>query len=124
LTDDNLDFDEDGHETSDDERAISTEALAFRKRVKVRDTTIAYVDVGEGDPIVFLLGNPTPSYLWRRCLRSRREDAVENSSAIRHNARQQREVKRCHTFRLATDWVCSIPTPAPVSDSIHRQRLA
>ncbi len=42
----------------DAERAISTEALAFRKRVKVRDTTMAYVDVGEGDPIVFLHGNP------------------------------------------------------------------
>jgi len=50
------------------ERAISTEALAFRKRVKVRDTTMAYVDVGEGDPIVFLHGNPTPSYLWRNVI--------------------------------------------------------
>ena len=52
----------------DAERAISTEALAFRKRVKVRDTTMAYVDVGEGDPIVFLHGNPTPSYLWRNII--------------------------------------------------------
>jgi haloalkane dehalogenase len=26
---------------------------------------MAYVDAGEGDPIVFLHGNPTPSYLWR-----------------------------------------------------------
>jgi pimeloyl-ACP methyl ester carboxylesterase len=48
--------------------AISTEALAFRKRVKVRDTSMAYVDVGEGDPIVFLHGNPTPSYLWRNII--------------------------------------------------------
>jgi len=47
------------------EPAISTEATAFRKRVSVRDATMAYVDVGEGDPIVFLHGNPTPSYLWR-----------------------------------------------------------
>jgi haloalkane dehalogenase len=52
----------------DGERAISTEALAFRKRVRVRDTTMAYVDVGEGDPIVFLHGNPTPSYLWRNVI--------------------------------------------------------
>jgi haloalkane dehalogenase len=50
------------------ERAISTEAVVFRKRVKVRDTTMAYVDVGEGDPIVFLHGNPTPSYLWRNVI--------------------------------------------------------
>ena len=26
---------------------------------------MAYVDEGQGDPIVFLHGNPTSSYLWR-----------------------------------------------------------
>jgi haloalkane dehalogenase len=34
----------------------------------VLDTNMAYVDVGEGDPIVFLHGNPTPSYLWRNII--------------------------------------------------------
>ena len=29
---------------------------------------MAYVDVGEGDPIVFLHGNPTSSYLWRNII--------------------------------------------------------
>jgi haloalkane dehalogenase len=29
---------------------------------------MAYVDVGTGDPIVFLHGNPTPSYLWRNII--------------------------------------------------------
>jgi haloalkane dehalogenase len=52
--------------------SISTEDLAYRKYVSVLDTQMAYVDVGVGDPIVFLHGNPTPSYLWRhiipRCL--------------------------------------------------------
>ena len=43
--------------------AISTEDISYRKRVSVLDTNMAYVDVGEGDPIVFLHGNPTPSYL-------------------------------------------------------------
>jgi haloalkane dehalogenase len=47
---------------------ISTEALSYRKRVAVCDTNMAYVDVGEGDPIVFLHGNPTPSYLWRNII--------------------------------------------------------
>ena len=47
--------------TQDVQRAISTEAPAFRKRVKVGDTTMAYVDVGEGDPIVFLHGKPRSS---------------------------------------------------------------
>lgn len=29
------------------------------------DQCMAYVDVGDGDPVVFLHGNPTSSYLWR-----------------------------------------------------------
>ena len=48
--------------------AISTEDASYRKRVAVLDTDMAYVDVGEGDPIVFLHGNPTPSYLWRNII--------------------------------------------------------
>ena len=37
-------------------------------RVPVLDTEIAYVDRGKGDPIVFLHGNPTSSYLWRNVI--------------------------------------------------------
>ena len=40
--------------------AISTEDASSRKRVSVFDTDMAYFDVGEGDPIVLLHGNPTP----------------------------------------------------------------
>ena len=47
---------------------ISTEDPSYRKRVAVLDTDMAFVDVGEGDPIVFLHGNPTPSYLWRNII--------------------------------------------------------
>jgi haloalkane dehalogenase len=47
---------------------ISTEDASYRKRVPVLDTDMAYVDVGEGDPIVFLHGNPTPSFLWRNII--------------------------------------------------------
>ena len=39
-----------------------------RRRVKVLDSEIAYVDTGQGDPIVFLHGNPTSSYLWRNII--------------------------------------------------------
>ncbi len=39
-----------------------------RRRVQALDTEIAYVDTGEGDPIVFLHGNPTSSYLWRNVI--------------------------------------------------------
>jgi haloalkane dehalogenase len=48
--------------------AISTEDSSYRKRISVLDSDMAYVDVGEGDPIVFLHGNPTPSYLWRNII--------------------------------------------------------
>lgn len=48
--------------------AISTEDVSYRKRVFLLGTNIAYVDVAEGDPIVFLHGNPTPSYLWRNII--------------------------------------------------------
>jgi haloalkane dehalogenase len=44
---------------------ISTEESCFRKYADVLGVPMAYVDVGVGDPIVFLHGNPTPSYLWR-----------------------------------------------------------
>lgn len=36
-----------------------------RRLVTVLDSAIAHVDTGTGDPVVFLHGNPTSSYLWR-----------------------------------------------------------
>lgn len=39
-----------------------------RRRVRVLDSEISYVDTGRGDPIVFLHGNPTSSYLWRNII--------------------------------------------------------
>src|SRR2546425_7904671 len=39
-----------------------------RRRIRVLDTELAYVDTGSGDPIVFLHGNPTSSYLWRNVI--------------------------------------------------------
>jgi haloalkane dehalogenase len=39
-----------------------------KQRVRVLDTEISYVAVGEGSPIVFLHGNPTSSYLWRNII--------------------------------------------------------
>jgi len=39
-----------------------------RKRVRVLDSEMAFVDTGAGDPIVFLHGNPTSSYLWRNVI--------------------------------------------------------
>ncbi len=39
-----------------------------RRRMKVLDTEMAYVDTGAGAPVVFLHGNPTSSYLWRNVI--------------------------------------------------------
>src|SRR6266511_6383407 len=39
-----------------------------RRRVATLDTEMAYVDTGQGDPVVFLHGNPTSSYLWRNVI--------------------------------------------------------
>ncbi|WP_369140482.1 haloalkane dehalogenase [Modestobacter versicolor] len=39
-----------------------------RQRVRLGEAELAYVDVGSGDPVVFLHGNPTSSYLWRNVL--------------------------------------------------------
>ena len=39
-----------------------------KQRRRVFGSEMAYVDVGAGDPIVLLHGNPTSSYLWRNVL--------------------------------------------------------
>ena len=39
-----------------------------RKKVEVHGLNMAYVECGAGDPIVFVHGNPTSSYLWRNVL--------------------------------------------------------
>jgi haloalkane dehalogenase len=50
------------------DRTISPDDRYERKRVKVLDSEMAYVEVGEGNAIVFLHGNPTSSYLWRNVI--------------------------------------------------------
>lgn len=39
-----------------------------KKAINVKGKSMSYVDEGEGDPIVFLHGNPTSSYLWRNVM--------------------------------------------------------
>jgi haloalkane dehalogenase len=39
-----------------------------KRRLDVLGYPMAYVEVGRGDPIVFLHGNPTSSYLWRNVI--------------------------------------------------------
>jgi haloalkane dehalogenase len=39
-----------------------------KKTLSILGKTMAYVEMGEGDPIVFQHGNPTSSYLWRNVM--------------------------------------------------------
>jgi len=50
------------------DETISPRDTHPRKRVSVLDSEMSYVDVGSGDPVVFLHGNPTWSYLWRNII--------------------------------------------------------
>jgi len=50
------------------ESTISATDAHPRKRLTLEGTEMAYVDTGSGDPIVFLHGNPTSSYLWRNII--------------------------------------------------------
>jgi haloalkane dehalogenase len=47
---------------------ISAEFPFEKKFQEVGGKRVAYVDQGEGDPIVLLHGNPTSSYLWRNVI--------------------------------------------------------
>lgn len=49
------------------EKAISAAELP-KKFVTISGRAIAYSEMGEGDPIIFLHGNPTSSYLWRNVM--------------------------------------------------------
>lgn len=48
--------------------AISSEFSFEGHYVPVKGSKMYYVDKGEGDPILFLHGNPTSSYLWRNII--------------------------------------------------------
>ena len=39
-----------------------------KKTTTIRGRTMAWAEIGTGDPIVFLHGNPTSSYLWRNVM--------------------------------------------------------
>src|SRR5215469_2068100 len=51
------------------EAKMISAAFPYQKqRRRIHGSEMAYVEVGEGDPIVLLHGNPTFSYLWRNVL--------------------------------------------------------
>ena len=47
---------------------ISSLPYAEKKFIDINGKQMAYIDVGEGAPIVFQHGNPTSSYIWRNVM--------------------------------------------------------
>jgi len=50
------------------ESNISSKFPFESKYIDINGSKIHYIDVGSGDPILFLHGNPTSSYLWRNII--------------------------------------------------------
>jgi haloalkane dehalogenase len=46
----------------------SAKPFAAKKSLEIKGRRMAYIDEGEGAPIVFAHGNPTSSYLWRNVM--------------------------------------------------------
>ena len=46
----------------------SAHPFAAKKFLEIKGRRMAYIDEGEGAPIVFAHGNPTSSYLWRNVM--------------------------------------------------------
>jgi haloalkane dehalogenase len=47
---------------------LNTHTQTTKHHVTIAATRMAYLEAGSGDPIVFLHGNPTSSYLWRNVI--------------------------------------------------------
>lgn len=47
---------------------VSSDERYAKKYAEVKGSRMTYVEAGTGDPIIFLHGNPTSSYLWRNVI--------------------------------------------------------
>src|SRR5215813_727830 len=56
------------YNSSNNKKQISTEFPFQSNFVQVHSSKIHYIDEGKGEPILFLHGNPTSSYLWRNVI--------------------------------------------------------
>lgn len=51
-----------------EKKEISSKFPFESKYLEIKGSKMHYIDVGQGDPILFLHGNPTSSYLWRNII--------------------------------------------------------
>lgn len=49
-------------------RKISSDFPFESKFIKVKGSNMHYIDEGSGDPVLFIHGNPTSSYIWRNII--------------------------------------------------------
>lgn len=57
-----------GHQEVEMEINISSKFPFESKFIEINGSKMHYIDVGKGDTILFLHGNPTSSYLWRNII--------------------------------------------------------
>ena len=74
--------------------AMSSEAPP-KKTIDVLGRRMAYIEMGEGDPVLFQHGNPTSSYLWRNIMphvapQARAPKAGDGAMAARRSSRKGR----------------------------------
>lgn len=50
------------------QQSFGERPFAEKKFIEIKGRRMAYIDEGQGDPIVFQHGNPTSSYLWRNIM--------------------------------------------------------
>jgi pimeloyl-ACP methyl ester carboxylesterase len=75
--------------------------------VDVHGSAMHYIEAGSGDPIVFLHGNPTSSYIWRGVLpRLAAARAVHRTGPDRHGTVCQAEER------------VSVRRPSPLSGRV------
>ena len=67
--------DKDMMEQKETSLEISADFPFESKYVEVLGSKMHYIDEGEGDPILFIHGNPTSSYLWRNIIPYVSDDA-------------------------------------------------
>ena len=68
---------------------ITDGPFAEKKFIEIKGRKMAYIDEGEGAPIVFQHGNPTSSYLWQGHARMRRTRAADRLRPDRHGRLRQ-----------------------------------
>jgi len=94
--------------------AISAADPYPRWRIPVLDTDMAYIESGQGEPVVFLHGNPTSSYLWRNIIPSIERAGVAWLPtwwvwAVQANHRTRRtasSITRAILMSGSTPWTC------------------